>query len=283
MTIYSLFELLLLASLWGGSFLFMRIAAPVFGPICLTEIRLLVAGLALFPLLIRLNLLNQLRRNFIPLLVLGTLNSAIPYLLFAFAALFLPAGFTSILNATTPLFGTVIAFFWMQEKLTLNRILGLILGFIGVVVLVGWTNLPITPSFILAVSGGLLGALMYAIGGFYTKQKLSKISPLIITTGSLLSAAIVLLPLMPFTVPTELPSMEAIVVVLALALFSTSLAYLLYFRLIKNIGATKTLTVAYLIPLFAMIWGTIILGEDITKSMIVGCSLILFGTAIALF
>lgn len=283
MSIFNLLELLLLAAVWGASFLFMRIAAPILGPVLLIELRVLLAGLALLIFAIRLNLLVEIRRQLIPLFVVGCINSAIPFLLFAFASLFLPSGFTAILNATVPLFGTIIAFLWLREKLTLSGFLGLILGFAGVTVLVGWTNMPITPSFVFAIIAGLVAAWMYAIAALYLKQNLSGVSSIAIATGSQLSAAVVLLPITPFFLPTEFPSAFVIWVVVALALFSTAFAYILYFRLISNIGVSKALTVAYLIPLFAMLWGAIVLGESITLSMILGCGLILTGTAIAIY
>ncbi|MGL5940975.1 MAG: DMT family transporter [Waterburya sp.] len=283
MKISNLFELLLLAAVWGASFLFMRIAAPILNPVWLIELRVLLAGLVMLLLSIRLNLLREIRQQLIPLFILGCINLVIPFLLFAFAALYLPAGFTSILNATTPLFGTIIAFFWLREKLTLSQFLGLILGFAGVTILVGWTNMEINKSFIWSTIAGLLAALMYAISASYAKQKLSQVPPIAIATGSQLSAAIVLLPLTPFVLPTAPPSTEVILMVLALAWLSTALAYILYFRLISNIGAGKTLIVTYISPFFAMFFGAIILGEPITISMILGCGLILTGTAIAIY
>ncbi len=281
MGISDLGELLLLAVVWGGSFLLTRIAAPELGPIWLIEIRVLLAGLALLALLIRLNLSGELRKYLVPLSILGCINSAIPFVLFAFAALYLPAGFAAILNAVAPLFGVIIAWLWLQEHFTLSRTIGFALGFAGVIVLVGLTSLPVTPSFILSVGAGLLASLMYAFAATYIQQNLSGVPPLVIATGSQLSAAVILLPFVPFTMPTALPSIQVMLVVVALALFSTALAYILYFRLIKNIGVTKALTVTYLIPLFAMIWGKIILQEAITQSMLLGCGLILLGTAIA--
>jgi drug/metabolite transporter (DMT)-like permease len=281
MKILDIIQLLLLAALWGGSFLFMRIASPVLGPVWLIEFRVLLAGLALLPFLVRSGFVSKLRRYWFPLIILGCFNSAMPFLLFAFGALFLPAGFSSILNATVPLFGTVVAFVCLKEKLTLSQAIGLGLGFAGVVVLVGWRTFVPTPSFVTAVGAGLIGALMYAIGAFYAKRKLAEVPSLAIATGSLLSAAVFLLPAMPFTVPNVKLTPVVAIAVLALALFSTALAYILYFQLIKNVGSTKALTVAYLIPIFAMLWGTIFLQESITRSMVLGCSLILIGTAIA--
>ncbi|MGB3786539.1 MAG: DMT family transporter [Phormidesmis sp.] len=274
-------ELLLLAALWGGSFLFMRIAAPVLGPVWLIEIRVLLAGVALLPLLIKRSLLKEMRQQAVPLLVVGCINSAIPFLLLAFASISLPAGFTSILNATAPLFGTVIATVWIKESLSFSRMIGFALGFAGVVVLIGWKSFSAEAAFPAAVIAGLSGALMYAIAAPYIKQKMTGVPSLVVTTGSQLGAAVAILPFLPFTVPTQSPSASIIFSVVALALFCTSFAYILYFRLIQNIGATRALTVAYLVPISAMLWGSLVLGEAITASMVLGCCLILSGTAIA--
>jgi len=281
MRVLDIAELLLLAALWGGSFLFMRIASPILGPVWLIEIRVLIAGLVLLPFLLRLGLLSHVRRKLLPLFVVGCINFAMPFLLLAFASVSLPAGFTSILNATTPLFGTIVASGWLKEKLTVARMIGFVLGFVGVVILVGWKTIATTQSFLTAVVAGLLAALMYAIAAPYIKQQLAGVSSLAITTGSLLSAAVLLLPAMPFTVPTTIPATSVFLAVLGLALLSTSFAYILYFRLIKKVGSTRALTVAYLVPLFAMLWGAILLNEPVSESMIFGCGLILLGTAIA--
>lgn len=274
-------ELLLLAALWGGSFLFMRIAAPVLGPVWLIEFRVLLAGLVLLPILIRLNLLRELQRRASVLIVIGWINSAIPFSLLAFASVSLPAGFTSILNATTPLFGTLVATVWLKEKLSIARMIGFVLGFIGVVILVGWKGLTATSSFWVAVFAGLSAALMYALSAPYIKQSLAGVSPLVVTTGSQLGAALLLLPMLPWTVPQQTPSIAVILSVIALALLSTAFAYILYFRLIQNIGSTKALTVTYLIPLFALFWGAIVLQESVTVPMVIGCGFVLLGTAIA--
>jgi drug/metabolite transporter (DMT)-like permease len=281
MRVLDVVELLLLAALWGGSFLFMRMAAPVLGPVWLIEMRVLLAGLALLPILLRLNLWSEVRRIAVPLFVVGCINSALPFLFLAFASVSLPAGFTSILNATSPLFGTVVAAVWLKENLTISRTMGFILGFAGVTVLIGWKTFAATPTFFAAVGAGLMAALMYAIAAPYTKQQLSGVPPLVIATMSQLSAALFLLPALPFTVPKTAPAPIIMLSVIALALFSTAVAYILYFRLIQNVGSTKALTVTYLIPAFAMVWGAVILKEPVPSSMVLGCGLILLGTAIA--
>ncbi|MGB3615733.1 MAG: DMT family transporter [Elainellaceae cyanobacterium] len=216
-------ELLLLAALWGGSFLLMRVAAPVLGPVWLIEVRVLLAGLALLPVLARLNLLKELRRNAVPLLIVGCINSAVPFVLFAFASLSLPAGFTSILNGTVPLFGTVVAALWLKERLTPPRLIGFVLGFIGVVILVGWQVTVVTSSFIMAVAAGLAAALMYAIAAPYIKRSCAGIPALVVMTGSQLGAALVLLPALPFTLPQQTPTVGVVAAVVALALLSTGL------------------------------------------------------------
>lgn len=274
-------ELLLLAALWGGSFLFMRIAAPVLGPVWLIECRVLLAGLVLLPVLAKVRLLGEMRRHLMPLLMVGCLNSAIPFLLLAYASVSLPAGFTSILNGTAPLFGTVVAFVWLHEKLSLSRLLGFVLGFIGVAILVGWKTIETIPAILLAIAAALSAALMYAIAAPYIKKNLAGVPSLVVTTGSQLGAALVIAPALPFTVPQQVPSVNVVVSVLALAILSTAFAYILYFRLIQNVGSTKALTVTYLIPLFAMLWGALVLQEAVTASMILGCGLVLVGTAIA--
>ena len=282
MKLADLFELLLLAAVWGASFLFMRIAAPVLGPVLLIELRVAIAGLTLLLVAIRLGLMGEIKTNIIPLLVVGCINSAIPFLLFAFASLYLPAGFSSILNATAPLFGTLIAGLWLREKLTVVQFIGLIIGFAGVTILVGWTKLPVTTNFIWAIAAGSIAPFSAAVAALYAREKLLGVNPITVATGSLLGATIILLPVTPWFLPDRFPSITIILVTIALSLFSTALAYVIYFRLISRIGASKSLIVAYLIPLFAMFWGRLILSEPITISMILGCGLILSGTAIAL-
>ena len=274
-------ELLLLAALWGGSFLFMRIAVPELGPIWLIEFRVLLSGLALLPILLRQGLLLEMNQHRRSLMVVGLLNSALPFSLLAFTSLSLPAGTTAILNGTVPFFGVAVAYVWLHEKLTLSRVTGLGLGFAGVVVLVGLRGAAITPGILVAIATGLCAALMYAIAAPFIRLNLSGVPSLVIATGSQLSAAVFLLPLIPFTQPSEIPSKQALLAVIGLALLSTSLAYILYFRLIQTVGSTRALTVAYLIPLFAILWGALILKEPITVSMVAGGALILLGTAIA--
>jgi drug/metabolite transporter (DMT)-like permease len=277
----SLVELILLAALWGGSFLFMRIAAPALGVVWLIALRLVLAGLVLLPIARSAGLLKIMGQNWRSLLLVGCINLAVPFSLFAFASLFLPAGFTSILNATVPLFGTMIATLYFKEKLTLARCVGFGLGFVGVMILVGWRSLDLTPTFLAAVGAGLLAALLYAIAALYIKARMAGLPALAIATGSQFGGLVWLLPFLAFTMPQDFPAPNVIGALLALSLLSTALASMIYLRLIKTIGPTKTLTVTYLIPIFAIVWSAIVLGEPLTVSMLFGGGLVLLGTAIS--
>lgn len=241
----------------------------------------MIAGCSLLPLVLKLDLWPQIRQHWRALMLLGVLNAALPFCLLAYASLFLSAGFTAILNATTPLFGLWIVVLWLQETLSTPRLVGFAIGFLGVVLLVGWQDMPLTLTKSIAIAAGLLAALLYAVAAPYIQRQFADVSALAVTTGSQLSAAVILVPLLPFSLPSQIPSSKALLSVLALAILSSVLAQMLYFHLIKAMGPSKTLTVAYLIPLFAMLWGALALGENVTISMGVGCGLVLFGTAIA--
>ena len=274
--------LVFLAMLWGASFLFMRIAAPVLGAIWLIEFRVLLAGLVLLPVIIFQGQIHEMLKNHRKLFIAGGLNAALPFSLLAYAAIELSAGLTSILNATVPIFSALFAYLVIKEQLSWGKILGITLGFLGVIVLMAWRqqgDLP--PPSLISVGAGLLAAISYVLAANYTKQRLTDVSPLVYVTGSQLSAAILLWPLLPFFIPEKQPDMTVISSVIALAILSTSLAFALYFYLIKQIGPTQTLTVTYLIPVFAILWGSWFLDEKITFTMFTGCSLIIIGTALA--
>ena len=272
--------LILLAALWGGSFLFMRIAAPVLGPVWLIELRVLIAGLVLLPLVLHRGYLAELWRHRLLLLWVGCLSAALPFTLLAFASLELTAGMTSILNATVPIFAALIGFLVYAEGLGWRQAVGIALGFIGVVVLVGLPQGGAPPP-LLSVVAGLTAAVSYVFAANTAKRRLSHVPAIVFVTGSQLGAAVVLLPLLPFSIPDQLPGTVVVLSVLALALLSTSLAFLIYFQLLREVGATRTLTVTYLIPVFAIAWGALLLDEALTVQVFVGGGLILGGVALA--
>jgi drug/metabolite transporter (DMT)-like permease len=271
--------LLFLAALWGGSFLFIRVAAPVLGPVLLMALRVLLAGLALLLYAIATRTDLQIRAYWRQYLLIGLLNSAVPFTLIAFAELNLTAGYAAILNATSPLFGAVVAAVWISEALTVKKLLGLALGLLGVGVVVGLNSIALSGLIILSIAASIVGAAFYGFSSVFIKVKGKGIPPLALATGSLLGAAVWLVPLTPFALPHSGPDLTVILAVLAIALLSTALAYLLFFGLIERVGPTKTLTVTFLAPVFGIIWGVIFLSEPLTLSTLVGFAIILTGTA----
>lgn len=277
-------ELLLLAAVWGASFLFMRIASPEFGPLALALLRVGGAALFLVPLLwLRQGRQPLLGPRPLAMLAVAFMNSALPFALYAYAALHLPAGLSSILNATVPMWGALVAWLWMGEQLDRYRALGLLLGFTGVAWLVqAKTGLNLNAS-LWAVLACLLATLNYAIGAVATKRWLGgAVTPLGVAAGSQFASALWLLPFGLWAWPDALPSTTAWLNLAGLALLCTGVAYILYFRLMARVGPTKAVTVTFLIPVFAVLWGALFLGEALTLAMAGGGALILAGTALAL-
>lgn len=267
--------LLLLSAVWGGSFLFMRVAAPVLGPVLLIELRVLLAGLALLVHGLLTKSLPDLRGYWRQYLVIGAINSAIPFVLVASAELHLPASLAATLNAMTPLFGVIVAALWTGERLRSRTVLGLAVGFAGVVVLVGLGPLPLSAVTLWSIGASLLAALFYGVAAVYTRARAQGAQPYALALYSQLFAALLLMPAVPFTLPTVWPSTTVIVSVLLLALLSTALAYRLYFYLIVSAGPTKATMVTYLSPAFGMLWGTVFLQEQLAPAFMLGFLLIL--------
>ena len=280
MTLRQLLELVVLAALWGASFLFMRIGAPEMGPVGLIAIRTLVAGLFLLPFLFFYNSHRGVRRHLPAIALVGVIGSAMPFALIAYATLTVTAGYASILNATTPMFGALVAWIWLGDRLRPSGIIGLLVGFAGVFVLV-WGKGEM-PSLQLgtAVAAALTATLLYALAATTTKRYLAEVHPLTLATLSQLFAAASLLPLALLAVPEQMPSVKAWWSVVLLGIASTGIAYVIYFRLISQVGPTKTLTVTFLIPVFGLFWGWLFLEEAIGWSMVAGCLLILLGVGL---
>jgi drug/metabolite transporter (DMT)-like permease len=274
-------DLVSLGFLWGASFLFMRIAGPEFGAFALVEVRVAIATLVLVPLLYAKAQLGELTGNWATLGILGVHNTALPFLLLTWATLFLSAGVAGILNSTAPIFAAVIAWAWLGERLTINKATGLLVGTVGVWLLVRDKIGVSMGDPTLAVIAALGGSFLYGIGGNFTRRYARHIKPLAIAAGSQVGAALVLLPVAVVTWPDTPISLTAWAAAITMGLFSTALAYILYFRLIANTGPTNAITVTYLIPLFAMLLGAVVIDEPVTGSMIGGCAVILLGTALA--
>lgn len=274
-------ELLVLAALWGASFLFMRLGAAEFGPAALAGVRVVGATLFLLPLLRWRGQYAALTQHWRPILLVGITNSALPFLLYSYAALSITAGLSSIFNAATPLFGAAIGWLWLRDRLTPPRIAGLAIGFAGVIGL-AWDKASFKPGGSgWAVVACLAATVLYGWSANFTKKRLAGVAPLAVATGSQASAALVLAVPTIVWWPAVTPSASAWTAAALLALLCTGVAYVLYFRLIANVGPSNAIAVTFLIPLFAVVWGGLLLGEGITVAMVIGCAVILLGTALS--
>lgn len=274
-------ELLVLAALWGASFLFMRIAVPAFGPVALVFVRLSGAALLLVALLAARGELAALGRHWRAIAIVGIVNSAIPFLCFAYAALSITAGLSAIFNSATPLFAAIVAWLWLGDRLTPLRIAGLAIGFAGVLWL-GWDKAEFKPGGSgWAVGACLLATMSYGVAPSLTKRHLTGVAPLAVAAGSQVAAALLLAVPALLAWPAAAPSSHNWVAAVLLAIFGTGVGYILYFRLIANAGPSNAVAVTYLIPLFAVLWGGVFLGERLTVPIIVGCAVIFVGTALA--
>ncbi|SFD66739.1 Threonine/homoserine efflux transporter RhtA [Bacillus sp. OV194] len=265
-----------LAALWGASFLFIRIAAPVFGPLLTIQGRVTIAAAALIIFLTSTRRSAHFKKRWKQYLIIGALNAAIPFTLIATAELTLPASMSAILNSLTPLFTALVVWGWMKEALSIRKWFGIVVGIIGVGILVGWSSLPFTSETIVAIGLSVLSTISYGFAGVYAKKAFAGVPPLELATGQQAGAAVLLIPFTFFHLPTSTDRIPttAVLSVVGLALFCTAIAYLLYFYLIDRVGPTKTLSVTFLIPVFGIIWGMIFLHEKLTIGMLIGLIII---------
>jgi len=254
--------------------------SPALGPIVTADLRVLIAAVALVLYLRAIGLAVHWRRFGRHYLVVGIFNAALPFSFFAFAALHIPASYSAILNATSPLFGALFSALWLHEKITGRKIAGFALGISGVALVTQLGAGGFGAMALWGMAACLGAALCYGVGGTYAKAFAGGANPKAIATASQLVASVLLLPFTPLAPP---PGPVTTLVVINMVVFSLScsgLAFLLYFRLIADIGSTKALTVTFLMPAFTMIWAAIFLGEGVTMQMIAGSVLILGGTGL---
>jgi drug/metabolite transporter (DMT)-like permease len=292
MTPVNIVQLTILAALWGASFLFIRIGVTDFDVAPLMALRVGIGALFLVVVLIVRRPLrasiDTLRRRAWPLAVVGVLNSAAPFCLFAYAELTLSAGVTSVINATTPLWGALVAFVWLKDRLSTLRSIGLAIGFAGVLMLV-WDQIvapssgtAATPATTALAAAAALGAtLLYGIAASYTKRHLMGVDALTVATGTMIGATVVLLPLAVAQWPAGPIPLHAWTSVLGLGIGCTGIAYMLYFHLIAVAGPARAMTVTFVIPVFGILWGALFLGERVSAGMLAGCAVILAGTALS--
>jgi drug/metabolite transporter (DMT)-like permease len=274
-------ELFLLAAIWGASFLFLRIAVPEFGPLPLIALRVGIASLVLLPVLRTAAARAQFRRKLGPLLVVGVTNSALPFTLFAVGALHLGAGFEAILNATTPLWAAVLGATLFGAPIGRAQVVGLGVGLLGVVVLVGDQPGLSQGAAPWAVAAVLLAPVSYGFAVHYVRRHLAGVDPALTAFGSQFTATVLLALPAAFTWPTHAVQGDIWAAVVALGVLCTGLAYVLYFRLVAQVGAAYAASVTFLIPAFGMLWGALFLQEAVTSAMLAGCAIILLGTALA--
>lgn len=273
----NILSLFTLAALWGGSFLFVRIAANPLGPAVLIETRVAFAALTLLVVSFFLKKSLHFMSNIKHFLILGLFNSALPFLLFAYSAQILNVSTLAILNSTAPIWGAIIGAVWTRTWLTKEVVFGLVLGMIGVSVLVGWEAINVGDEAIIPMIAALMGAFSYGVATNYAKNAPS-VEPFNNAHGSMWASVILVLPLVPFMPVREVVSVDIVFAVFALGAVCTGLAYLLYFRLIKELGASSALTVTFIIPVFGILWGYLFLGETVGINAIIGTVLVVTGT-----
>lgn len=277
MSVASLIRLFSLAAIWGGSFLFMRIAAPVIGAVWVTELRVALAALFLLGLGFYLKKKLLLRRHARHYLILGFLNSALPFLLFAYAAQTVAASLLAILNATAPIWGAAIATVTGREPVSLRTLLGLCLGIAGVVILVGFDSAAASEAALPAVAAGLAASFSYGIASNYVARA-PAVDSFGNAQGSMWASTLLLLPVALLFPLQEVPPPAILSAVATLGILCSGVAYILYFRLIHDLGATSALSVTYLVPLFGILWGFLFLGESIGWHTLSGAVIVLTGT-----
>ncbi|APV52281.1 hypothetical protein BWI17_04195 [Betaproteobacteria bacterium GR16-43] len=278
-------RLVALAAMWGASYLFMRKAVPYFGPVALIELRVLFGGLILFAYVTAMRGTVGWREHGRAYLFVGAIGLALPFVLIAQALTTIDASTAVILNALSPLFASLVAAVWIREPLTAPKVTGILLCLVGTAVLVGWTPKPMSGRELLAASCCVLATALYGYTIVFTKVKLKGASPIGTSAGTLLMAAVALAPFV-LVVPPAHPIGEAPAIawfcVAGLAIISTAMAFILYYRLIADVGPVKAITVTLLVPIFGMVWGVIFLGEPVTPGRIAGCAIILAGCSLIL-
>ena len=278
-------DFVLLAAIWGSSFLFMHIGTLEFGALPTAAVRVAIAALFLLPLVWLRGLLPVLRQHWKQTFSIGLLNSGIPFACFSFALLSISTGLSSILNATVPMFGALIAWVWLKDRPTRSRLLGLVIGFAGVALL-AWDKASLTPGASgvapgWAVLACLVACICYGISASYTKRYLAGLPPLVTAAGSQIGATLGLMLPALWLWPARMPGAQAWLSLLAVGVLCTGIAYILFFRLIEHAGPPRALAVTFVVPVFAVAYGMLFLGETVTPWMLGCAGVIVGGTALA--
>ncbi|MDB3993690.1 DMT family transporter [Gammaproteobacteria bacterium] len=273
-------ELLLLSAIWGSSFLFLRIASPAFGPIFLIEMRVLSGLLVLLPVFFVMRKYQEFKLHWKMILLVSLLNMAIPFCFFAYSALNMGAGLLSIMNATVPIFTAMVGFLYFRQRLSQLGFAGLVVGLLGVAILMSESRAESGITSDLAIPAALFASILYGIAINLAAHKLQGVSGITITTGSLFFSSAILLPLAMRSRPEVIPEGVIWLSVLTLGIVCTGFGYVLFYRLIAEIGSQRAITTTYLIPLFSIFWGSLFLGETLTVAMFLGGATVLLGVAL---
>jgi drug/metabolite transporter (DMT)-like permease len=274
--------LFLLAAIWGLSFIFIRATAADFGPVVLITIRIGVATLSLLGFLLVKQHMQEFINYWKILFIIGLLNSALPFGFLAYASLSLNAGVLSIINALTPIFTALVAHLWLKDKMNKQQLLGMLIGFSGVIYLV-WEKMDWGAVTWLPIVTAIMTTVSYGLAVNSTKKYLKDVSPMTATAGTLFFATLFMLVLAVFFLPDfSVISALSWTYALALGMLCTAFAYLLFFRLIQTIGPSKAVTVTFIIPIFSFIWAYLLLGEVVTARMWIATVIILFGTGLVM-
>lgn len=266
---------LLLATLWSLQFIFMRVSVPVFGTGVVAEARALSAALFLLPWVAyvareQLALASHWRDHF----TVGLVNNVLPFLLFAFAATVLPAGYLAVINGMVPLWAAVIAAVVLKEPLGARRVAGFALGIAGVALIVNLGPVALDARTVLGALAGIAGAALWGWAGVIIKQRTGTLAPISLAAGSIAFAALMMSPAWAQLPPPAAWTGEALFALVALGVVCSGVAYLPFFTLIRDIGPSRTLTVGLAIPVLGIFWGWLLLGEAVTLPMLAGAALV---------
>jgi drug/metabolite transporter (DMT)-like permease len=281
MTLASYIRLLLLAMIWGASFLFQRISVPELGPNWVATGRLSLGALTLVIIMLVLRKPFLLKQNAKYYFWIGLINSALPFWLFAYASITLPAGVSAVLNAMVPLFSVLILWF-RGDAPSAGKLLGVLLGIIGVAMIVGFGGLPLNLKTLLGFLAGMSAAALYAYSATEIRRHFSEVDPLAVATGSLLGATLALLPTLFMGSVPDASSTTPWLMLIPLGVMCSGIAYLLYFRLLHDVGSTRAVTVTLLVPVFALLWGVLFLQEHPTVLSLLGSGLVVFSIMLVL-
>ena len=274
--------LVLLAAIWGSSFIFMRATVDVFGPITLIAIRSGVAALFLIGFLSKQTRWLEFKQNWRTLAWIGVLNSALPFCFLAYASLYLTAGTVSILNAMTPIFTAWIAHIWLKDQLTRLQYLGLVISIVGLSILV-WDKVSWDIKTWWPILAGLMASLLYGIASNGTKRYLKGVTSMTAAAGSLFFSAIFMFILVPFFSPDfSQVTPKNWLYAITLGVLCTAFAYVVFFHLLSSIGPSRAVSVTFLIPVFSFLWGYLLLGEVVTIRMWIATLVILLGMSLVL-